>query len=99
MCVTEGKQLITSPIEISNSFNSYYMNIADNILKKRQYEGDNCYKKYMHPPHQNSMYFNPVDTDEIKQLIQSFNVNKSTGPCSISPKVLNVTVWHILYPK
>ena len=32
-CLSEGKENITNPNDIANSFNTYFCSIADNLLK------------------------------------------------------------------
>ena len=44
----------------------------------------------MPPPYETSLFLNETDSEEVKVLIKSFNVNKGTGPCSIPPKILNM---------
>ena len=38
-CLVENDKTITNPNEIANSINQYFTSIADDILKKRKYEG------------------------------------------------------------
>ena len=46
----------------------------------------------------NSIVFTPVDSEEIKLIIKSFNTKKATGPCSIPPKILNLICDSISHP-
>lgn len=39
-CISEKNNLITNPTDISNCFNNYFTNVAENILKENKYEGD-----------------------------------------------------------
>ena len=52
----------------------------------------------MPPPHSKSILINEIGTEEVKNLIKSFNVNKSTGPCSLPPKILNMICDNVAYP-
>jgi exonuclease III len=98
VCVMEDDDLLTNPIGISNSFNKYYSNIAENILNKRAYDGDGNFIKYMPDPVPNSLFFTAVDADEIRNLIKSFDPAKAAGPCSIPPKILNLICESISNP-
>ena len=97
--MTNNKQT-TNPYEISNSFNTYYSNIADNILKERKYEGhpNLSFMNYMPRPQPESIAFHAVDGDDVYYIIKELNVNKATGPCSIPSKVLNLIKAEISRP-
>ncbi len=97
-CVTQNDHLITDPTGISNAFNDYYSDIAENILQKRKYTGDGNYMKYMPPPLEKTLLMTETNPEEIKNIILTFNVNKATGPCSIPPKILNMICDNIAYP-
>ena len=49
-CIQNGDKNATNPLEISNTFNKYFTSIADNILKKRKFEGNNSHKDYLPVP-------------------------------------------------
>ena len=90
-CISEKNNLITNPTDISNSFNTYFTNVAGNILKENEYRGDLTkfpnYAKYV-PWAENSISVDPVDGDEICMIIKNFNTKKSTGPTSIPSQIL-----------
>ena len=46
-CLQVGDVNITEPTEISNSFNDYFTSIADEILKKRKYNGTSSYRDFL----------------------------------------------------
>ena len=45
-CIQEGDHNITDPSKIANSFNNYFTSIADQILKKRKYNGTKSYRDF-----------------------------------------------------
>ena len=47
LCVMENDNLITNPTDVSNSFKCYYTDIAENIINKREYVGDENVVKYL----------------------------------------------------
>ena len=63
LCVMENDDLVTDPTDVSNSFNKYYSNVAENILNKRDFVGDGNFMKYMSDPLPNSIFFEKVDAD------------------------------------
>jgi hypothetical protein len=97
-CITLNDKNITEPKEISNAFNEYYSNIAQNILEKQKYSGDGNFIKFLSAPHERSLFLSDTGPDEVKNLINSFNTNKGTGPCSIPPKILNLICDSISNP-
>ena len=52
----------------------------------------------MPPSNPNSLLLTEVDTNEIKNIIKSFNIHKGTGPCSLPPKILNMICDTIANP-
>ena len=89
-CISdENGNIITDPIQISNIFCSQYSTVADKILKKRDYEGDGNFEKYLPPPNPNSLSsFDQVTGEEIVSIIKKFNAKKGTGPVSIPNLIL-----------
>ena len=87
-CISENDNMITDPTKISNSFNNYFSNVAENILKERKYEGDGDFYKFLPPSSHNSIAVDPVDGDEICSIIQNFNRKKASGPTSIPSQIL-----------
>ena len=57
---------ITNPNEIANSFNQYFTSIADDILKKRKYEGHKSFHEYLLNSTNQSFLIYDCDNDEIK---------------------------------
>ena len=53
-------------MKIASMFNSYYSSIADDILKKRKYEGRKSHKDYLLNPIANTFVVNRYTTERIK---------------------------------
>ena len=63
--------------------------MASNILEERKsFEGDGNFRKFLPPSIVNSIVFDPIDAEEVCNLISKFNVNKGCGPFSIPSIVL-----------
>lgn len=88
--ITNGKTTITNQRDIANSFNNYFVSIADDILKKRKYEGNISFLDYLKNPVNQSMMLFECDKNEVKGLINSLNPRKGTGPNSIPTKILQL---------
>ena len=97
-CLQDGDVTITDPLAISNSFNSYFTSIADNILKKRKYEGSKSFRDFLANRLTESFIFQDCTENEIKTIISSFSVSTSSGPNSIPTKILLLLKDHICQP-
>ena len=89
---------VTDPKDISNIAVNYFTNIADEILKKRKYNGNKHFTDYLKSPNANSFFTNPTDPKEIESIIKLFDPNKSVGPNSLPPKILKLLATQISTP-
>lgn len=46
-CIMENNKPVTEPRKIANAFNNYFTSVADNILKKRKFEGHKSHRDYL----------------------------------------------------
>ena len=94
-CISDKDgHLITDPIPVCEAFNSHYVNVAANILEERKsFEGDGNFKRFLPPSIANSFSFDPVDGEEVCNIISQFKLNKGSGPYSIPSQVL----FHMRY--
>ena len=53
---------------------------------------------YLPAPEPNSIAFQPIDGDDIFYIINTFNENKGTGPCSIPTRILKLISLEISRP-
>ena len=97
-CVLIDEISITDPTEIANSFNDYFTSIAENILKKRKYNGNKSFKDYLKIPLANSFVLYPCDEKEIKTLIVQLKESKALGPNSIPTDILHLIQDEISMP-
>ena len=85
------------PIDISNNFNDFFVNIGKNIAESVD-SNFNDHKKYLtHIDQPNSFFFKPVTTNEIKDTINSLK-NKSGNINSIPTKILKSISSIICFP-
>ena len=75
-CLQVGDVNITDPTAITNSFNDYFTSIADEIMKKRKYNGTKSYRDFMANRLIENFAFEECNENEIKSIISSLNVFK-----------------------
>ena len=97
-CLQVGDENITDAIAISNSFNDYFTSIADKILEKRKYEGTKTFRDFLSNRMVENFVFKDCDEEEIKLIISSLNVAKSSGPNSIPTNILLFAKRLYMYP-
>ena len=89
-CISDkAGNIITDPIQVCETFNNHYVNVAANILEERKsFEGDGNFKRFLPPSTPNSISVDPVDGEEVCKIISQFKLNKGCGPFSIPSQVL-----------
>ena len=97
-CLQDGDINITDPLAISNSFNDYFTSIADNILKKRKYEGSKSFRDFLANRLLQNFAFKDCSESDIKSIISTLKVSKSSGPNSIPTHILLLLKDHISLP-
>ena len=86
----KGKYINTN-LGMANTFNSFFTNIGselDSEIPITQKPGGS--KCYLGPRIPYSFFTAPTNPKEICDLINTLDENKSSGPCSIPTKLLNV---------
>ena len=100
-------KLMSNGIEITNSqdicseFNHYFSTVGESLIKnssQAHYTNDINYKKYCVCSTPNSMFCEPVQIDELIQLISNLNNNKGAGPDNIGPRLLKEMTPAIIQP-
>ena len=81
-------------LKIVKEFNKYFTNIADDIKSKIPPTRKN-FRQYLDRSNPNTFFFTPVDSEEIIKVIKSLDQRKTTGPNSISNKVLQPLIKEI----
>ena len=93
-----NNSFITDPKVISNTFNDYFVNIADDILSNRKYGGKKLHTDYLENPNQHSFVFEACDAKEIYILINQLNVSKASGPNGVPTRILQMISNEISSP-
>ena len=97
-CIQVDNHNIIDPLKICNSFNYYFSNIADDVLKKRKYGGNKIFQEFLKTPLPNSFVFEPCNPMEVKELITQLNLTKVTGPNGIRTKILHLIKNEVCKP-
>ena len=86
---SEGSR-INDPIQIANSFNRYFSNVATEITKKIPLT-----QKSPIDPLPNSFFLSSAIPTEVSAIISALKDNKASGPNSIPIKLLKILNSHI----
>ena len=93
----KGIDLVTSPIEIANEFNKFFVNIGPKLAKEINNSGKD-YFEYMNNPLCENIFMKPIVETEIIKIISKFNKNKSPGHDDIGNNVLKKISKEIAIP-
>ena len=89
--ISDNGMSVSDPKMIAELFNNYFVNIGPSIDKNIKTANKN-YKNYMSQVLVNDNFFlSPVTPQEIFDIIQSFDINKSLGPNSIPIFILKIS--------
>ena len=79
----------SEPSKISNIFNDFFVNVADEIRKSIP-KTPKSPLDYLSNRTSNSLFLTPVTFIEVNDLINTLNPSKSVGPNSIPIKLLKI---------
>ena len=82
---------------MSNTFNEYFVNVADKITKAIP-RTPNSAMKYLRSNSENSLHPSPVTHFEVVDIVSNFDSAKSIGPYSIPVNLLKILKRHISHP-
>ena len=84
--INEGTE-INDPEQISNLFNSYFVDIGPNLASKiNATRGD--FKQYLNEPFSKSLFLRPTNHQEILDIVKTLKSSASTGHAGISVNLL-----------
>ena len=88
-------------MDICSEFNRYFSTVGESLIKnstQTHSTNANNYKKYCVHPIPNSMFCEPVEINELTNLIGNLNNNKGAGPDNIGPRLLKEISPAIIQP-
>ena len=82
---------------VLRSFNNFFCNVGANLAKNFEKNDKPRFEKYLRNPNSSSLYLEPVSTNEIINLINSLNTNKSVGHDATPAHFLRIAS-HLIAP-
>ena len=83
------KEHISDPLKISETFNSFYASVADNIRKTIPCT-PKPFSDYLGTPNPRSLFLNPVSAIDVLTCIRQMDASKASGPYSIPSRILRI---------
>ena len=83
----ENGNTITNPYDIANTFNNYFVSIAETTKRSIKYSHKH-FSDYLSNESSSTIFLQPTDKEEIANIISSLNSNKASGPNSIPYRIL-----------
>ena len=80
---------ITDPTQMANNFNDNFVNVANHITSKIP-RNPKSPLSYLKSPNPETFFISPSTSDEVSSIIKSLVNGNSTGPSSISSKLLKI---------
>ena len=78
---------ITNPYDIANTFNNYFVSIAETTKKSIKYSNKH-FSDYLSNETSSTIFLQPTDKEEIANIISSLNSSKASGLNSIPYRIL-----------
>jgi len=89
---------LSTPLEIANGFNSFYINIGPNLARNLP-SSTHSFRNYLSQSNSaDSFFMQPSNEHEIKTIVKAMKCKTSSGFDSISPKLLQGTIVGISSP-
>ena len=78
---------VTTPYDITNTFNNYFASIAETIKKSIKYTPKH-FSDYLSNESDSTIFLQPTGKEEIVNIISSLSSSKTSGPNSIPYRIL-----------
>ena len=87
--LTHKGATVTDSLHIANISNDYFSSIAEKTKANIKFS-NKSFQDSLHHPNADSLFITPTDAHEVNLIISSLNSDKSTGPNSLSIKILKL---------
>ena len=87
--ISQGENVITKPYNIANIFSNYFSSVTDTAKENIKYSHKH-FSNFLNNQCNNFIFIQPIDSDEIANIISTLSMNKSSGTNSIPYKILNL---------
>jgi len=91
-------EIVTDSQNIAHLFNQYFCKIGENLATKVTVDKSNSYKKYLHNTTSSSLFFTPIQVNEILNAIASMNNSTARGHDNISSFFIRIAAEVIAFP-
>ena len=88
---------ITSKQDIVNQFNSYFINVGNNLSKSIS-QSSFSFKQFVSCQDPQSFFIKPTSVHEVLKLSSCIKSSKADGPDGISPRVVKECINYIVNP-
>jgi hypothetical protein len=87
--LNDNGKIITEQKKVANTFNEYFINVAQNLVKKMDI-ATTSFQSYLKNPNKDSIYLNKVTTDEVIKLTSKLDITKSEDIYGINPRLVKL---------
>ena len=87
--LSQDNETVSNPKKIAYIFNDYFSTIAEKTKVKVRFS-NKSFDEFLQHPNKNSFFLRPTISDEITNLILSFNESISVGPNGLPAKILKL---------
>lgn len=89
-----NNSICNDPQNIANTLNNHFCTVADKVRSKIP-NSFKHFSDFLDNPNPNTFFLSPTDPGEVLSYINSLNLEKSSGPNSISNKILILLKFEI----
>ena len=86
--IKSNGKVVSDSQEMATSFNTYFTNIAEDIIRKRKYNGRINHEKYLTEPLDKSFVLYDFDATDVSVAISTLNQRKGSFPNGLPTKLL-----------
>ena len=97
-CIKVNNDLQNDPKIISNSLNSYFCNIANNLVNKINTNNSADYSKYLKKSNDKSFFISPVTHEEIKDELNSLDESKAADIYDTDIRIVKMISSQLCFP-
>ena len=85
--LTDNNKIITNQKEVANTFNNYFLNVAENLTKEMETPKLSL-DYYLDNPNEENFFITPTNPAEVLNLINEMDPKKASDVYDISPKYI-----------
>ena len=90
-------KLISDHKEVAETFNNYFSSVASKLQGKIHHYGQD-YSSYLNNRNAHNFFISPTDKIELIDIINTFSIQKATGPHSIPSDIFHLIKLNVVEP-